>query len=642
MRTRGENERIVVQPNYADFSGTVQQALSVTMLIADTDERALSLAGIVSILSDVQPPSYVQFYLNDIMGMMSYLRDDAMKSMILATLGESAAKYGDTARAQSYIDQAYNVAQFIREDGDRSWAMKHVAKSGIFVAEGSPEALQQTIQKAVNIANFITIDYYRASVMGVISESLAKMGRVDYANTLIKDSLKIARQSDGERFRGRGLGHSTLISEERMLNRTMEAQRFRDSAIREVAVSIAKVSVHSSSTDGINEALEIAAEIRDPSVRISTLCEVASAIGEMGDGQKAGALMSEAMQDVGVVIDPFYRSMVLCNIAAAYADNGDFRPVDGLMNQAIQLAYTIVDEFHNSWAIRKIVETLLKLAQITTDPKYLVQSCETAFWVSNDKDFYHCARSIAEMLVKIIAEPFLLAKTVEKTATEIESARNDGLEALDSLDEKLTQVRSNLQNKNFTATKTLLYQIKLSLNAERSHFQSKRQAEQEVASIEGLLKSLEGLDMKSAREIFATLKEAVAKGEYDKAMTYARECHDSISAAKILGSTSVKITPMLPGKFPVGVWSIADVLVKNSGLSDIKNIEVRFSPPIQMLGTSSHPLLKQGDEKKFSISIKSMDMGKFPIKLFVHCTDHHDAKKTFENEGEIWIEVAKS
>jgi hypothetical protein len=466
------------------------------------------------------------------------------------------------------------------------------------------------------------------------------MGDYDHANSVIKDGLKIARRTDGERFRSRGLGSTVLVSEAKLAARTFEAQKFRDSAIREIVVSIAKLGEHSNNRETIDEALNVLTEIKDQSIKISAMCEVASSLGMMDDIPQATAMLTDALNSAKMIQDDFYRTITLCNIADSFADIGDLRFVDGIIQQSIETAYRIRDEFYNSWALRKIVETLLKISQTTTDPRYVIQSCNVSFWISNDKDYWYCARMISEMLVSIVTLPYELSKSIERFTTELADAENEGIYTKDIRD-KLTNAKTNLQNRNYPGAKRNLYQGKVLLRHEKIRRQLRIRVEKEIESLKGLFKSLEGLDLENAKCIFTKVQDALKTNDLEKALGYAKDCHDAISAARIVGTTALKVSQVMSERLVANVWNVAEVTVKNVGMTDVKDLSIQFTPPIQVLGTTTLSNLKPREKKKFELSIKSTEIGKFPVRVVVTCKDEHKRQRTFESDKDFWVEVVK-
>jgi|GEM_PF-6805933 len=182
------------------------------------------------------------------------------------------------------LEEIVELAQSIESESLRIEALKGIAAAIAGVGE---------LPHALKVANAITDDYYKTEALIRISEALIAAGEEELALIALEQGPQVVQRIPAN------------------IGLEKEQSRF--------ALSLALCKA-----GGVEQALLLAEEVRDPSDKARVLTAIARNLFESGDRQQALTVLKRSLELAGQENGDFMKSIILPDIAFLFADLGDF------------------------------------------------------------------------------------------------------------------------------------------------------------------------------------------------------------------------------------------------------------------------------------------------------------------------------
>jgi tetratricopeptide (TPR) repeat protein len=314
------------------------------------------------------------------------------------------------------LPQALNIANQIQNDYYKAPALSAIAEA--YGKLNQPEEGAKLLKQALNIANQIKNDYDKAKALRAITEAYGKLNQPEEGAKLLKQALDSANQ--------------------------IQYDEFKASALSAIAEAIGELKQPEEGAKLLKQALDSANQIKDDKSKVYALNAIAEVYGKLNQPEEAAKLLTQALDSANQIQDDTYnKAYPLRAIAEAYGKLN--QPEEGakLLTQALDSANQIQDNYFKAYALSAIAEAYTKLKQPEEGDKLLTQALKITNNIKDDDSKAMPLSKIAAVYTKLnkpedakklLSQAFDLAGKIGDT--------NQKAEALVSI----AQAQANLKN----------------------------------------------------------------------------------------------------------------------------------------------------------------------------------------------------
>jgi tetratricopeptide (TPR) repeat protein len=288
------------------------------------------------------------------------LQDSFLKGFQLIELAARYRENGQTQPAGEVLIQAIQVANAIAsESGMRESLLREIA---------SEYAKANQFDRALQVAEAITIPFYRADALTAIVGAYAKAGKTEQAEKLAAQGVQnipdpAARSALLSSLAAVYANAGQFESALRFVNQ-IELEFFRLDGLAEIAAAYAKAGQREPADRIFADVLPRAKAFIDPSIRETILSGIVRRL--VAAEKRSEALEIAQSPEIGN-----YRDFAFTEVTRAYADAQQF-------DQALKVAAELKDAFPKSRALMAIAEGYRKAGQPQKAREFLDQALTVA------------------------------------------------------------------------------------------------------------------------------------------------------------------------------------------------------------------------------------------------------------------------
>ena len=175
--------------------------------------------------------------------------------------------------------------------------------------------------------------------------------------------------------------------------------------------------------------------------------------------------------------------------------------------------------------------------------------------------------------------------------------------------------------------------LKEAANAEERAKQALASAANEIE----LAKSL-GIDISEAEGHLVQGREVLDRKDFQLATELANKATESASSARATAKPQVMVELDVENYSP-GEWKSVDIAVSNQGKAHAQNVELRFSPEVEVKWFSPIARLDAGAREVLNIGLRPVQAGDIPLDVTITFKDM--AGKDYSGMQRFWLKVGK-
>ena len=307
------------------------------------------------------------------------------------------------------------------------------------------------LPQALNIANQIQNDYYKAETLSAIAEAYGKLNQPEEGAKLLKQALNIANQIDddkAETLSAIAEAYGKLNQPEegaKLLKQALNiANQIKDdddkaSALSAVAAAYGKLNQPEKAANFLQQALDLANQIQNDPYKAFTLSAIVEAIGKLNQPEKAANFLQQALNSANLQ-DDVSKASTLSAIAEAYGKLNQPEEAAKLLKQALDSANQIPDD-RSTYSLSAIAEAYGKLNQPEEAAKLLKQALDSASGIEYDDDKAPALSEITEAIGKL-NQPEEGAKLLKQALDSANKIKDDKFKvyALSAISEAYTKL----------------------------------------------------------------------------------------------------------------------------------------------------------------------------------------------------------
>ncbi|MEM1687524.1 MAG: tetratricopeptide repeat protein, partial [Zestosphaera sp.] len=297
------------------------------------------------------------------------------------------------------INKALKVAEEIKNDYERSVALTDVAEA--FAETGDIDKAKEIINKALKVAEEIKNDYERSVALATIAMTFAETGDIDKAKEIINKALKVAERIKDDYERSVALRPIAMaFAKIGDINKALKvAEEIKDDyersvALAAIAMTFAKIGDIDKAKEIINKALKVAERIKNDYLIPRTLAVIAVTFAKIGDIDKAKEIINKALKVAERIKNDYLIPRTLELIAMAFSRVGD-------INKALKVAEEIKDDYGRSVALADVAEAFAETGDIDKAKEIINKALKVAERIKNEYERSRALMRIAMIMKEI-------------------------------------------------------------------------------------------------------------------------------------------------------------------------------------------------------------------------------------------------
>jgi tetratricopeptide (TPR) repeat protein len=378
--------------------GKFEQAVRIAESLTDAD-KATALSGIALSAAKLGETHKANDFLarackNAEAIIIRDLRVDS-KAWALRTIAISAAKMGDRDKAFMLLKQAVSNAEAIKYEPHHCDAMRAVVVSAAEIAEITNDTT--FLEHAYQSAETIIDNNNKAIAMSTIALSSTKIGEQDKAITFLERAFKSAQAIDDEEIKASALCRivevmanldkaDTLLEHAVQIIETMTLEANKVLPLRELALSAKKMGKDDEAIILLKRSKHIAETLTNDR-KAPALSSIAVSEAQMGEKDKAFNFLERSREVVNSIpTTDYFKAFPLYVIAVFTASIAEITKEHRFLDKAYQYAAAISDGSTKAMTFREIAEFEAKMGETDKALLLLKQAGEIDESIRYDKD----------------------------------------------------------------------------------------------------------------------------------------------------------------------------------------------------------------------------------------------------------------
>jgi peptidoglycan hydrolase-like protein with peptidoglycan-binding domain len=346
-------------------AGAEAEALDSAAIIPDPQKRAEALAAIAGLLDGRDNKDGARQAIEQLITAVAEIDQPARQVSFRARAAVVLSRVGDAAAAQAHLDAAEALARDRLTPAEQGSPLRHIAaalaemgrpgdalalsdsipagteKLPVLVAAATAEARSGDAAKALDIAETIDSERYRAVVFSRIALAQAKAGAVQSATTTLDRA--IAAASETERPYARDYGFSRA--------------------------ALAQGTFPSADSAAFDAAVAVAARIKDNTLRAHTLWTLAAMRKRAGDNAGNTATRTAAAEATQAIVSPLSRVWMFGDLAGAHLKAGEIDAAWAAFKDGLKVAEGVNNAWARARALGRLAAAISDLARAAAETR---------------------------------------------------------------------------------------------------------------------------------------------------------------------------------------------------------------------------------------------------------------------------------